>query len=86
MGYSSWGHKESDMTERLTLGACVLFITDQTAVGEYEGSSLFHQFSSVTQLCPTLCDPRDCSMPGFPVHHHLPELTQIPVHPVGDAI
>ena len=31
---------------------------------------------SVTQLCPTLCDPMDCSMPGFPVLHHLPELAQ----------
>ena len=47
--------------------------------------SSFH-FSSVAPLCPTLCDPRDCSMPGFPVHHQLPELTQIPVHPVSDAI
>ena len=45
------------------------------------------QFSSVTELCPTLCDPwTDCSMPGFPVHHHLPELTQIHLHHVGDAI
>ena len=34
-------------------------------------------FSSVAQLCPTLCDPMDCSMPGFPVHHQLPELTQL---------
>ena len=34
------------------------------------------QFSSVTQLCPTLCDPMNCSMPGFPVHHQLPEFTQ----------
>ena len=42
------------------------------------------QFSSVTQLCPTLCDPMDCSMPGLPVHHHLPELTQTHVHRVGD--
>ena len=32
------------------------------------------QFSSVAKLCPTLCDPMDCSMPGFPVHHQLPEL------------
>ena len=32
--------------------------------------------SSVTQLCPTLCDPMDCSMPGFPVHHQFPELSQ----------
>ena len=43
-------------------------------------------FSSVTQLCPTLCDPIDCSMPGFPVHHQLPELTQTHIHPVSDAI
>ena len=35
-----------------------------------------NQFSSVTQLCLILCDPMDCSMPGFPVHHQLPELTQ----------
>ena len=34
------------------------------------------QFSSVAQLCPTVCDTMDCSMPGFPVHHQLPELAQ----------
>ena len=44
------------------------------------------QFSSVAQLCPTLCDPMDCSMPGFPVHHPLPELVQTHVHYVGDVI
>ena len=43
-------------------------------------------FSSVAQSCPTLCDPMDSSMPGLPVHHQLPELTQIHVHRVGDAI
>ena len=37
----------------------------------------FSLFSSVTQSCPTLCDPMDRSMPGLPVHHHLPEFTQI---------
>ena len=42
-------------------------------------------FSSVAQLCPTLCDPMDCSTPGFPVHHQLSELAQIHVHRVGDA-
>ena len=42
--------------------------------------------SSVAQSCPTLCDPMDCRMPGFPVHYQLPELTQIQVHWVGDAI
>ena len=45
-----------------------------------------NQFSSVTQSCLTLCDPMDCSMPGFPVHHQLPELTQTHVHLVSDAI
>jgi len=44
------------------------------------------QFSSVTQLCPTLCDPMNRSMPGVPVHHQLPELTQTHVHWVSDAI
>ena len=44
------------------------------------------RFSSVTQLPPTLCDPMDCSMPGFPVHHQLLELAQTHVHGVGDAI
>ena len=38
------------------------------------------QFSSVTQLCRTLCEPVDCSTPGFPVHHQLPEFTQTHVH------
>ena len=44
------------------------------------------QFSLVTQSCPTFFDPIDCSMPGFPVHHQLPELTQTHVHQVRDAI
>ena len=44
------------------------------------------QFSSVAQSCPTLCDPMNCSTPGLPVHHHLPEFTQTHVHRVHDAI
>ena len=44
------------------------------------------QFSSVTQLCPTLNNPMDCSMLGFPVHHRLLELAQTHVHRVDDAI
>ena len=48
--------------------------------------SLCHICCSVTQLCLTLCDPMDCSTPGFPVLHHLPELTQTHVHWVSDAI
>ena len=48
--------------------------------------SLLHQFSSVTQLHLTLCDPMDCSRPGFPVHHRFPEPAQTHIHQVGDAI
>ena len=44
------------------------------------------QFKSVTQLCPTLFDPMDCSTPAFPVYHQLPEFTQTHVHLVRDAI
>ena len=41
---------------------------------------------SIAQFCPTLSDPMDCSTPGFPVLHHLPEHVQIHVHRVGDAV
>ena len=44
------------------------------------------QFCSVTQSCPTLCNPRNHSTPGLPVHHQLPEFTQTHVHRVSDAI
>ena len=44
------------------------------------------QFSSVAQLCLTLCDPIDCSTPGFPVHHQFLEIVQTHVHHVGDTI
>ena len=44
------------------------------------------QFSSVSQSCLTLCDPMDCSMPGFPVHYQFLEPTQTHGHSVGNAI
>ena len=44
------------------------------------------EFSSVTQSCPTLCDPKNCSTPGLPVHHQLPEFTQTHIHRVTDAV
>ena len=52
---------------------------------EYLQKKTFAQ-SVVAQSCPTLCDTMDCSTPGFPVHHQLPELAQTYVHQVGDAI
>ena len=44
------------------------------------------QFNSFAQSCPPLCNPMDCSTPGFPVHHQLLEFTQTHIHRVGDAI
>ena len=45
-----------------------------------------NEFSSVSRSCLPLCDPMDCSLPGFPLHHQLLQLTQTRVHQVGDAI
>ena len=47
---------------------------------------IVYMLSSVTQSCLTLCNPMDCSMPGLPVHHQLPESTQTHVHWVSDTI
>ena len=60
-------------------------IDEKTATENFD--DLFKvQFSSVTQLCLTLCNPINCSMPGLPIHHQLPESTQTHVHWVGDTI
>ena len=50
------------------------------------GTWVSQPVSSVAQSCPTLCDPMDCSTPGLPVHHQLPEFTQTYVHRVCDVI
>ena len=55
-------------------------------VQELELLMFENKISSAAQSCPTLCDPMDCSTPGFLVLHHLLELTQTHVHQVGDAI
>ena len=47
---------------------------------------IYQSVSSVTQLCLTLCDPMNRSIPGLPVHRQLPEFTQTHIHQVGDAI
>ena len=49
-------------------------------------STISLKFSSVAQSCPTLCNPMNCSTPGLPVHHQLPEFTQAHIHWVGHAI
>ena len=48
--------------------------------------SRINSVQSVTQSCPTLCNPMDCSTPGFPVHHQHPELAQTHVHQVSDVV
>ena len=83
-GYSPWGLKEWDTTE-VTQHVCggskcgsqrsTLQINTEDFVTE-EGTSGEYQFSSVTQSCPNLCNPKECSMPGFPVLYQLLELPQ----------
>ena len=61
----------------------------QTATVPSKFRAIFRGYScccSVAQSCPTLCHPMNCSTPGLPVHHQLPELTQTHVHWVGNAI
>ena len=60
--------------------------TNLTLYKAYTNHRTNFQFSSVTQSCPTLCDPMNHSTPGLPVHHQLPEFTQTHVHQVGDVI
>ena len=63
------------------------FRIEETEIQWRERSCYRSQFSSVAQLCPTLsCDRMNCSIPGFPVQHQLPELVQSHVHWVSDAI
>ena len=61
------------------------FVT-HTVCATLDGSGCTVQFRSVPQSCTILCNPVDCSTPGLPVHHQLPELAQTHVHRVGDAI
>ena len=121
VGYSPWGRKELDTTERhhsLTIThdlRCILSLfpvysilplffflilklnTQQHWAFCYSMNTICliwdtfcwfcdistFQFSSVTELCPTLCDPMDCSTSGLPVYHQL-EFSQTHVHSVGD--
>ena len=65
-----------------------LLVSDGQGIGASASVSVLpvSQFSSVTQSSPTLCDPMNCSTPGLPVHHQLPEFTQTHVHRVSDVI
>ena len=77
-------------TSLLSLGfgriPCIKQINSILVLKNAKIFSYIVQFSSVTQLCPTLCNPMNCSMPGLPVHHQPLEFTQTQVHQVGDTI
>ena len=60
----------SDLTDKATEDLPAIKLLDDSSV----------EFSSVAQLCPTLCDPMNHSAPGLPVHHQLPEFTQTHIH------
>ena len=75
------GNMESSLHLSESLSSC---LQKKDAATHFAGLSSV-QFSSVTQSCLTLCDPMDCSSPGFPVHHQLLELAQTHGHWVSDA-
>ena len=86
-----WGKIYRSKTNQKKTGVAMLItkkISDQRLLLEIKNGHLIMivQFSSVTQSCPTLWDPMDCSIPGFPVLHYLPEFAQTQVHRVGDAM
>ena len=72
--------------------SCTLWQSEYSVLdkGDPEGLSLnkYHKFCCclVAKLCPSLCDPINCSTPGFPVPQHLPEFAQIHVHWISDAV
>ena len=74
------------MSEFWEIIITMLYICSMWQLSAWVFRSYKHQFSSVIQSCPTLCDPMSRSTPGLPVHHQLPEFTQTHVHWVGDAM
>ena len=77
------GHQVVNIIHLLEKGRFVHLRNDS---GNVHQILLSGYFSSGSQPCPTLCDPMDCSTPGFPVHHQVSELAQTHVHWVGDTI
>ena len=75
----------SNSKQEITQMSFSTWVAEQTLVHLWQSIGSV-QFSSVAQSCPALWDPINCSMPGLPVHHQLPEFTQTHVHRVSDAI
>ena len=79
------GSKSSELEDFHKLPTDSCRVWDQVVFGHGVSRGSV-QFSSVAQSCPTLYDAMNCSLPGLPVHHQLPEFTQTHVHRVGDTI
>ena len=72
------------ITSRISTSSNLIPFPPLSQSPKYDCGSV--QFSSVTQSCPTLCNPMNCTTSGLPVHHQLLEFTRTHVHRVGDAI
>ena len=83
-GIISQGSTQGLVLKTVFVLECAGFEQPRSVEGTHSWPEI--QFSSVTQSCPTLCNPMDCSMPGLPVHRQLLKFTQSHVHWVGDAI
>ena len=83
--FSEIPYNVAEMTVSRLSNALALVTSPQVTLTWASLGKSWAQFSSV-QSCPTLWDPMNCSMPGFPIHHQLLEFTQTHVHRVGDAI
>ena len=68
------------MKDELDNGSFKSMLTQRKSFFDLLRSFSSVQFGSVAQSCPVLCDPMDCNTTGLPVHHQLPEFTQIHVH------
>ena len=88
MPFSRGSSQPRDWTQVSHVGSgfFTVWVTRETQDYWVGSLSLYPEFSSVTQSCPTLCDPINCSTPGLPVHHQLLEFTQTHVLRVDDAI
>ena len=71
---------------QLSISTCFLCSTFSILFSPFASVCVYFKFSSGAQLCPTLCDPMNCSTSSLPVHHQLPEFTQTHMHRVGNAI
>ena len=96
VGLGEWGNSYNAASTPPVYSECAISVVSPCLPYFHHGSKkgrwgwrirqVWDQFSSVAQSCPTFCDPMDCSMRGFPVHHQLLELAQFQVNPVGDVI